>query len=65
MKSNKLIKNILFHVKYPYTAAIIAIMWVSMAIIIINQNLNNLEILLSITSLCTIIISLIGFKSPK
>lgn len=66
MKNNeKIMKNIIVHIKYPYTAVIITIMWLSMAIIVINQDLRNLETLVILTSLCTLIIAFVGFKSPK
>lgn len=62
---NKFIKNIMLHIKYPYTALIIAIIWISMAIIIIHQNQDDFEILIIGTSICTLIIAFIGFKLPK
>ena len=62
--NNKFMKNIILHIKYPYTALVIAIMWIGMAIIISRQE-NNLETLVIATAIFTIIISLIGFKSPK
>jgi len=63
--NDKLIKNILVHIKYPYTAIIISIMWISIALIIVKQGVENLEILIGLTSLCTLIIAAIGFKTPK
>ncbi|MEI3508226.1 MAG: hypothetical protein V8R01_03780 [Bacilli bacterium] len=62
---NKFVKSIVLHIKYPYTALIIATIWISMAIITINQNQNNFETLIIATSICTLIIALIGFKTPK
>ena len=59
------LNNIIFHIRFPYAALIIAIMWLSMAIIIINEKNPNLEILIGSTSFCTIIIALTGFKPPK
>ncbi|MDR2064023.1 MAG: hypothetical protein LBQ02_04560 [Candidatus Nomurabacteria bacterium] len=64
MHSN-FIKNLIMHIKYPYTAAIIAVMWVGVAIIVSVQNTNNMEVLISITALGSLIIANIGFKSPK
>lgn len=64
-RGNKLIKNIFLHIKYPYTALIIAVMWISMAIIIIHQKQNNFELLIAATAICTIIISISGFRSHK
>ncbi len=63
--NNKLIKNIFLHIRYPYTALIISVMWIGMAIIIVNQDNSQFELLIILTALVTIIISLIGFKSSK
>lgn len=62
--NNKFIKNLILHIKYPYTALVIAIMWISISFIAIKQ-VENLDILILATSICTIIIAYIGFKSPK
>jgi len=63
-KGNKIIKNVMIHVKYPYAAFVIAIMWIGMAIIIPYQK-DNLEILIATTSIATLIIAMIGFRSVK
>lgn len=63
-KGNKIIKNVMIHVKYPYTAFVIAIIWIGMAIIIPYQK-DNLEILIATTSIATLIIAMIGFRSVK
>lgn len=64
MQNNNFLKNILVHIKYPYTALIIAVMWISIAIIIIEQNVN-IDLLLICTTICTVIISFFGFRSSK
>lgn len=56
------VKNILIYIKYPYTAIIIAIMWISMALINAHQNGANLELLVVLTSLCTLFVAFRGFK---
>lgn len=63
--NNKLIKSIFLHIRYPYTALIISIMWIGMAIIIVNQDNPRFELLIILTGVVTIIISLIGFKPSK
>ena len=65
MSNNKMMKNIVLHIKYPYTALIIAVMWISMAMIVSVQEEDNIELLVIATSICTLIIALIGFKKPK
>ena len=62
--NNKFIKNLILHIKYPYTALVIAIMWISISFIAVKQT-NNLDSLIIATSISTIIIAFIGFKSPK
>lgn len=63
--SNTKLNNIIFHIRYPYTALVIAIMWIGMAIIIVNQENCAYEILLVATCICTIIIAILGFKNTK
>lgn len=64
MKQNKKL-NIAFHVRYPYTAIIIATIWIGIVLIILNQKNENCELLIGAASLCTLIIAIIGFKSPN
>ena len=66
MKSgNKFVKSIILHIKYPYTALIIAVMWIGIAIITVNQQKSDFELLIGLTAICTLIIATIGFKTPK
>ncbi|MFV0484749.1 MAG: hypothetical protein ACK5MU_00750 [Candidatus Saccharimonadales bacterium] len=58
-------KSLLAHIKYPYTAAIIAVMWIGMAIILGLSGGANFEILLVSTAAVSLVIALIGFSSPK
>lgn len=60
---NKL--NIIFHLKYSYTAIVIAIIWTGMLFIILNQKDSQCELLIGATSLTTLIIALIGFKTSN
>lgn len=53
------------YIRYPYTAAIIGVMWFSMAVIIYKEHGNNLEILISLTAICTFFIAYKGFKTIK
>ncbi len=64
MKQNKKL-NIVFHVRYPYTSIIIAIIWIGIVLIILNQKNENCELLIGATSVCTLIMAIIGFKSPN
>ncbi len=58
-------KNILIHTKYPYTAIIIAIIWLSIAIIIKTQKIEDITVLILTTLFTTMLIAYFGFKSPK
>ncbi len=58
-------KKMLMYIKYPYTALIIVCMWISMIAIIIKQNGENLEVLVTLTSLTTIYLAWRGFKVVK
>ncbi|MDR1032939.1 MAG: hypothetical protein LBL84_02925 [Candidatus Nomurabacteria bacterium] len=59
------LKNLILHIKYPYTAAIIAIMWIGMAILIGLQQSAEIELLIVATAVCSLTIAIIGFTSPK
>lgn len=63
MKNDSSLKSFLLYIRYPYTALIIATIWISMAIIITKQNGKNLELLLALTAICTIFIAYKGFKT--
>ena len=65
MKKNKFLTNVMVHIKYPYTALIIAVMWIGIAIIIVAQEQSNFEILIIATALSTLLIAMSGFKGPK
>lgn len=62
---NNIGKNFLIYIRYPYTAVIIAIMWISMAIILSKQNGDNLELFILLTALATVFIAYKGFKNIK
>lgn len=63
--SNNFARSLILHIKYPYTALIIFIMWVSIAIIIGIQPDPQAELLFLSTAAASLIIAAIGFSSPK
>lgn len=63
--NNKFIKNLILHIKYPYTALIISVMWIGIAIIVSVQQQSSFETLVIATAICTLIIAATGFRSPK
>jgi hypothetical protein len=63
--NGNLAKNLLMHIKYPYTAVIISIMWIGMALIIGIQNNPDVELLVLLTAASSLIVAGMGFSSPK
>ncbi|MDD3187782.1 MAG: hypothetical protein PHD02_04905 [Bacilli bacterium] len=64
-RDSNILSNAMFYVKYPYTALVIATMWIGISIIISTQNIENYERLIVITSIATLIIAFRGFKTIK
>lgn len=58
-------KKMLMYIKYPYTAIIIAVMWICIIAIISKQNGANLERILILTSITTVYLAYRGFKPIK
>jgi len=58
-------KNLVLHVRYPYAATAIVIMWLGMAVIIGLQQSPDVELLLVITAVSSLIIAIVGFTAPK
>ena len=57
-------KNLMLHIRYPWTAACLLILWVGLAILcaIMHFAPNEIITLISINSIATLIIAIIGFK---
>ena len=62
---NDFARNLLVHIKYPYTAGIIAMAWIGVAIILTLNNGAYLEVLVVLTAIVSLMIAAIGFSSPK
>ncbi len=59
------LKNLVMQVRYPYTAIVIATVWLgSAALLAINQDLS-IERIVILNSLASIIIAVMGFTAPK
>lgn len=57
--------NLVFQVRYPYTAAVIAIIWLGTATLLaINPGLPIQQFVV-INSFATLVIAGIGFTSPR
>lgn len=64
MKNQSFIKSLLLHIRYPWTAVVILIIWVGVAVIasFIQPTTNELMVLIGVNGLATLIIALVGFK---
>jgi hypothetical protein len=62
---NTFAKSLLAHIKYPYTAGIIAMMWIGIAIILMLNSGAYFEILIVLTAAISLVVAAIGFSSPK
>lgn len=62
---SNLAKSILAHIKYPYTAAIIAMVWIGMALWLATAGGANFDVLIVATAGVSLVIAMIGFSSPK
>lgn len=64
MKNDKL-REIIMQLRYPYTAGVIAVMWIGVAILgNIRQDLQ-LESVIGIAAVMTLIVAQLGFSSVK
>ncbi len=59
------LKTLVMQVRYPYTAGVIATIWLgSAALLAINQDMSIQRIVV-LNSLASIIIAILGFTTPK
>lgn len=64
MPNNKL-KDLVLLIRYPYTATIIATIWIGTAFLVaINRNLPVVQLVV-FNAFASILIALLGFPSPK
>lgn len=65
MKKTNFVKSLLLHIRYPWTAACLFILWLGLAIICAILNLSSQEIiwLACGAGATTLIISLVGFSN--
>jgi len=61
-----MLKNILLHVRYPYTAGIIAVIWLGTAVLcIMRDDQTSLTTMLVANVIATTAIAHIGFSNPR
>lgn len=58
-------KTWLMQLKYPYTAGIIAVMWLGTAVFCAFAPMLSLDVVLVLLSLATLIVAVIGFSSRR
>lgn len=57
-------KNLMMHIRYPWTAFCLLILWVGLAIMctILQFSVEDLMILISVAGFATLIVALVGFQ---
>ena len=60
-----MLKDFLLFIKYPYTAGIIAVLWLGSATLLaIEKELNSVQVI-GIVLIATLIIAIFGFKGKQ
>ncbi|MEM6998199.1 MAG: hypothetical protein AAF413_04820 [Patescibacteria group bacterium] len=60
-----MLKDFLLFIKYPYTAGIIAVIWLgSAAFLAIDESLNMMDVII-INMFVTVLIAAFGFRGKK
>lgn len=64
MNKTNFTKNLILHIRYPWTALVILILWLGTAALCIIENYSsdNIIILTSASSIATLILAIVGFK---
>jgi hypothetical protein len=57
--------NLVFQVRYPYTAGVIAIIWLGSATLLAIINSLPLQQIVIVNSIATILIAAMGFSTPR
>ncbi|HVX57729.1 MAG TPA: hypothetical protein VHA37_08420 [Candidatus Saccharimonadales bacterium] len=57
--------NLVFQVRYPYTAAVIAVVWLGTAALLAISSKLPLEQVVIVNSAATILIAAMGFTTPR
>lgn len=62
---NNFMKNLILHIRYPWTAVCLLLLWVGLAIMCAILQLTTSEIieLICLSGAATLIIALIGFRA--
>lgn len=65
MKTNSFVKNLILHIRYPWTACCLLIMWVGLAILcaVLHFSPDEIITLVTITGVATLLIAFVGFRA--
>ena len=61
MKENKFVKSLMLHIRYPWTAFCIAIVWLGLAIMSNFIVVDNVELLIGAAGVTTVLLAVVGF----
>lgn len=63
-KPNNFTKSLILHIRYPWTAATLLILWLGVAMMCMLMKVSSQDIIIltSVTGVATLIIALIGFR---
>lgn len=64
MKKDSFVRNLVLHIRYPWTACCLLIMWVGLAVIcaILSLSVEEVMALVSIAGVATLMMALVGFR---
>lgn len=58
-------KNLMLHIRYPWTAICLLILWVGLAVMcaILHLTISEIVTLICLAGVATLIIAIVGFRS--
>jgi hypothetical protein len=59
------LKEWVIQLRYPYTAGVIAVMWIGTALLAIMRPEVSTQVLISLVALSTLIVAFVGFSSSR
>jgi hypothetical protein len=59
------LKQWVMQMRYPYTAGVIALIWIGSALLAIIRPEIQVQTMMLLVALATLIIAVVGFNSPK
>lgn len=59
------LKEWVIQLRYPYTAGVIAVMWLGTAVLVVIRPNDSVETLILLTALATIVVAFVGFSSSR